>query len=675
MDPVSAIGLVGSVVGIVDVITKSVAYLSGLQSSYKIVDLKVRLLVGQLSTLKAALDQVVDLINAKPDIPRDKKLVNDLSVALACVEAVIFAVDERLSDLQRTQNQDLKILSKVGFIWDEQTINDYLSLLNNQVNALNLFLTALQCRTTVEQTKAVGRPECQSLLRLVRDDTSSLLWLRDSDSIGTCKSVGPQDLGTINATFGFDTEVFASKAYRTATRSSMLCALLSDVLPDGQKGPVSGRRRGGPRSLPSLFSEELHEEHPGKRNAELEKLCSLKSPPNYTTYPMEALQRLPRGPARLTASSLSNTWQQRAERLFTKSDLARTPSPDLGAISESQEPNLAVKVLVLGTSESGKSTLIKSLKVGYMGGYSEEERQNYKPTILKNLWEAMRLVGEIVGTRGRMVATSISQQSLLLAWEFLGASTERDIFCHHPVNMPIASGLYLRTEMSAAIQTIWKEAQSRENSDKLTWRSSADKHFANSSDRILNQNYTPTDEDILYCRSKTTGIYETRLVHGGTAYHFFDLGCTNAEQKNWIRTLGNANAVIFTCDVSCYDAVLNEDDTLNGISQQLDLFESIANSEWSTNSQIIVLFTKEDTLTPGKLLTSPFQAIFPHYDGNPEIIEDAVDSLVARFRRREMNGRSNVVFCRSGGLASSTTRMGELVMNALPKARRGAVSY
>lgn len=144
MDPVSAIGLVGSVVGIIDVITKSVAYLSGLHSSYKIADLKVRLLIGQLSTLKAALDQVANLINSRPNIPRDHKLVSDLSIALTCVEAVIFAVDDQLSDLQRNGNQGLNTLSKVGFVWDEQTINDYLSLLNNQVNALNLFLTALQ---------------------------------------------------------------------------------------------------------------------------------------------------------------------------------------------------------------------------------------------------------------------------------------------------------------------------------------------------------------------------------------------------------------------------------------------------------------------------------------------------------------------------------------------------
>jgi hypothetical protein len=145
MDPVSSIGLVGSVVGIVDVITKSVAHLSGLQSSYKIADLKVRLLVGQLSTLKAALDQIASLIDSRPGIPRDEKLVNDLSIALTCVKAVILAIDTRLSDLQiRDDNLGLKTLSKVGFVWDEQTINDYLSLLNNQVNALNLFLTALQ---------------------------------------------------------------------------------------------------------------------------------------------------------------------------------------------------------------------------------------------------------------------------------------------------------------------------------------------------------------------------------------------------------------------------------------------------------------------------------------------------------------------------------------------------
>jgi hypothetical protein len=54
MDPVSAIGLVGSIIGVVDVISGNISSIIDLQSRYKTADLKVHLLIGQLSTLKAA---------------------------------------------------------------------------------------------------------------------------------------------------------------------------------------------------------------------------------------------------------------------------------------------------------------------------------------------------------------------------------------------------------------------------------------------------------------------------------------------------------------------------------------------------------------------------------------------------------------------------------------------
>lgn len=191
--------------------------------------------------------------------------------------------------------------------------------------------------------------------------------------------------------------------------------------------------------------------------------------------------------------------------------------------------------------------------------------------------------------------------------------------------------------------------------------------------RILDPNYVPTVEDILYSRTKTTGIYEARLVHEGAAYQFFDHGGVRSERKKWIHTFENVNAIVFTCDVSCYDTVLLEDGTSNRMLEQIILFEAVVNSKWFVNSHIVVMFTKEDKLTARKLLASPFQAVFPDYTGHPESSEDIINYLVFRFRDRAPNGPSpNVVFCRSCSIASSTTSMGEVIINALQK--RGSFS-
>lgn len=78
------------------------------------------------------------------DNPRHQQLVHDLKTALDCCEVVILVLDERLYALRRREDNGLDVLSRAQFLWDEKSMNDYLNLLNHQINALNLLLTALQ---------------------------------------------------------------------------------------------------------------------------------------------------------------------------------------------------------------------------------------------------------------------------------------------------------------------------------------------------------------------------------------------------------------------------------------------------------------------------------------------------------------------------------------------------
>lgn len=144
MDPISAIGFVSSVLSIIELVTKGIGTLSELRDRYRIADLKISLLIGQLSTLNTALNQVTYVLNNNRDLSQDDQLVRDFTTSLACVEAVIMLIDERISPLQQHSVNGSKPMGKINFLWDETTLKDYLSLLNNQVNALNLLLTALQ---------------------------------------------------------------------------------------------------------------------------------------------------------------------------------------------------------------------------------------------------------------------------------------------------------------------------------------------------------------------------------------------------------------------------------------------------------------------------------------------------------------------------------------------------
>lgn len=144
MDPASALGVASAVLSIVSLLAKNIIALSDLQSRYGAADLKVSLLIGQLSTVKAALKQIAKLLEGDNRALRDNELISDFSLSLECVEAVVVILDDKVSLAQRNSANSLSVRSKVNFMWDEKTMDDYLNLLNNQIHALNLLLTALQ---------------------------------------------------------------------------------------------------------------------------------------------------------------------------------------------------------------------------------------------------------------------------------------------------------------------------------------------------------------------------------------------------------------------------------------------------------------------------------------------------------------------------------------------------
>lgn len=144
MDPASAVGVASAVLAIVNIIARNMISLSDLQLKYNTADLKVGLLIGQLSTVKAALNQIAGLFENDNRTLRDPSLVQDFSTSLGCVEAVVVVLDNKISLVQRNAADELTTRSKINFLWDEKTMDDYLNLLNNQIQALGLLLTAFQ---------------------------------------------------------------------------------------------------------------------------------------------------------------------------------------------------------------------------------------------------------------------------------------------------------------------------------------------------------------------------------------------------------------------------------------------------------------------------------------------------------------------------------------------------
>ncbi|ORX69819.1 guanine nucleotide-binding protein subunit alpha [Basidiobolus meristosporus CBS 931.73] len=259
-----------------------------------------------------------------------------------------------------------------------------------------------------------------------------------------------------------------------------------------------------------------------------------------------------------------------------------------------------VKMLLLGAGESGKSTVLKQMKLIHEGGYSVEERVSFKEIIFSNTVQSMRVILE-----------AMENMKILLTDE------KKAIHVGTILDLPSQiEGDTLSPEVATAVKSLWADKGVQDcflRSREYQLNDSA-KYYFDSIDRIAHPDYIPSDQDVLRSRIKTTGITETTFHVGDLTYRMLDVGGQRSERKKWIHCFENVTAIVFMVAISEYDQTLIEDETVNRMQEALTLFDSICNSRWFVKTSIILFLNKID-LFKDKIVTSPMRRYFPDYTG------------------------------------------------------------
>ncbi|KAI8809106.1 G protein alpha subunit [Cladochytrium replicatum] len=263
------------------------------------------------------------------------------------------------------------------------------------------------------------------------------------------------------------------------------------------------------------------------------------------------------------------------------------------------------KILLLGSGESGKSTIVKQMKIIHQSGYSREELLAYKPTIFKNLIEGIQtIITEVpkmeLAFEDAICKTAAGRLQLL--------RIENDL------------SFKLTTEITEDIALVWKSptiALVMERASEFYLIDSAP-YFFDEVQRIGASDFVPTEQDVLRARTKTTGISETRFTMGQLNIHMFDVGGQRSERRKWIHCFEGVTSIIFCVALSEYDQVLLEEANQNRMVESLTLFESVINSRWFLRTSIILFLNKVD-LFKAKLLKVPLENFFPDYNGGPDL--------------------------------------------------------
>lgn len=233
---------------------------------------------------------------------------------------------------------------------------------------------------------------------------------------------------------------------------------------------------------------------------------------------------------------------------------------------DAQKKNNEIKILLLGPGESGKSTVLKQMKILHQNGFNLQELLNFREQIWRNIIEAAKQVIEAGEKLGLPLLQRPSEESIEYLRDFhlesfirekveideerrKSTNTVNTIFSPSP---PLSSNHSINQEngiedkdhgqksissppstlfsdsnlliqfapseiLIQSLNYLWLESGVRVIFDKITYSTyvlDSAEYFFNNLDRIGLIDYIPTSEDVLKARIKTTGITETTFKTG-----------------------------------------------------------------------------------------------------------------------------------------------------------------
>jgi len=272
--------------------------------------------------------------------------------------------------------------------------------------------------------------------------------------------------------------------------------------------------------------------------------------------------------------------------LTRESDIETTRLIDRNLRGDRRKAVAEKKLVLLGAGGSGKSTLFRQLKI-LDEGMSEQERRGFKDTIYTNIIDAIQT----------LVTKNQDFHHEEEKFHELGIVAEQSA----DAVLDFTDG-QVTPALAEHINILW-----RDEAIQRTWRrrsnfqiEASSKYYFENINRIADasltpRGYIPTEDDVIRCRARTTGIVEQVFRINGTDLKILDVGGQQTYKSKWIHCFEDVDGIIFVCSLSGYDQILLEkDEETNQMQESLTLFKGIVKSIWFQESTIILFLNKTD---------------------------------------------------------------------------------
>ncbi|CAB05570.2 Guanine nucleotide-binding protein alpha-15 subunit [Caenorhabditis elegans] len=276
------------------------------------------------------------------------------------------------------------------------------------------------------------------------------------------------------------------------------------------------------------------------------------------------------------------------------------------------------KLLLLGTGECGKSTILKQINILHSSGFSKADLKNVAGTVYSNIIQG---VATLLKAKDHFYYELSTPELDADAQHILSlADSSKDAMPFIPLTFNAIKRLW----HDPVVQKTFERRAEFQMMDTLVY-------FMNELDRINNADYIPTVDDMLRIRIPTMGVVQQTIEIKGTKFRIYDVGGQRSERRKWIHLFDNVNATIFISAINEFNQKLNEDGQTNRMKESIKLFETICNSRWFVQAAMILFLNKRD-LFEQKLKTTSINVLFSTYQGSNDYAE-CVAYIQMRFER------------------------------------------
>ena len=251
--------------------------------------------------------------------------------------------------------------------------------------------------------------------------------------------------------------------------------------------------------------------------------------------------------------------------------------------------NPGYKTLLLGCGHVGKSTIFKQLINVHGGGFQDDEFNSASKHIQDSIVVSMKnLLNLFKSPENDQFITDLPLELLEMAKAVSNLSPEQ------PLSAVADEIQQLRNHQM--IKNAYYTGGVGNHGTRNLGNSPSAEFFFEDFARFRASDYRPTGEDIIKAYIPTTGMRERKFTIKGTVLNVFDTGGQRSERNKWIHCFDAVHCLIYVASLDHWEYNLYEENDLNAMMEQIDLFDALVNNRYFKSSYIVLLLNFSDLL-------------------------------------------------------------------------------